>query len=125
MPVAGIFAVVTVGFFGLRHWVNKETAKIRSTLDNCEYVLIEAAPEQLPGLREDFEGRGWRLSEIKPTNDNSELYRFEKVDGLASPLSQLLGFGEKRPKPSGTEPGSHFQMKIKAHGLRRDLNVTA
>jgi len=121
LPVAAIIAVLAAFLYLVRRIVERQAAKISAQLDAYDYVVMEAHPDQLPGLVEDFGADGWRLAGTKPGSADGVLYTFERTDDLAAPLSKALGFGAKAPRLSN-RPNVNFQMKIKAHGLRSEMN---
>ena len=125
LPVAAIIAFLAAFLYLVRRIVERQAAKISAQLDACDYVVIEAAPEQLPAMKTDYEANGWRLAESKPYRGRGVLYTFRRIDGLSATLSELLGFGAKKPRGFVRDSDSDFQMKIKAHGSIRDLDALA
>ena len=123
LPIAGIVAFTAAFLFGVRLLVNRQSAKIALQLDQYDYLIIETHPLQLPHVRSDFERNGWRLHGSKQTMGVGLLSTFVKVSDTSAPLSHLLGFGEK-VAPFSTDRGNvDFQMKIKAHGFKSELNA--
>ena len=121
LPVAAIIALMAAFLYLVRRIVERQTAKISVQLDAYDYVVMEAHPDQLPGLLEDFGADGWRLAGTKPGSAEGVLYTFERTDDLAAPLSKALGFGAKKEPGPANRPDVKFQIKIKAHGLKSEM----
>ena len=118
-----IFALMAAFLYLVRRIVERQAAKISAQLDAYDYVVIEAHPAQLPGLKVDFEAKGWRLAESKRRDTTAMLYRFDAMGSHSSKLSEILGIGRKSPQMSGNYGDIKFPMKIKAHGLKSELNA--
>lgn len=91
-------------------------------MDRCDYVILEAHPDQLPELRREFEQGGWRLDKVNSTKGDGVLYTFVRLTAGSVPLSRLLGIGTERRKVPQKKSAVNFQKKIKAYGLLKDLD---
>ena len=120
--LSGLAAAATVMcavgglLFGLRKLVRKQAAKTRAVLDQSDYVVLEALPEQLPELQRAFERKGWPLSETRPSDARASLFTFRKASAGSAPLSELILGNGRPPASTGT---SFFPIKIKAHGTEK------
>ena len=123
LAIGGAFAGFGAMLYAVRRYVLVQARKIAAILDPCDYVVIEAAPEQIAEVRSDFEKNGWRSESSKPTSGRGILTTFIRTSQQATPLSELLGVGGKTPLASAKKSASDFQMKIKAHGPLSDLRA--
>ena len=121
-PLA-VFAFMAAFLYWIRRIVRRQAVKISAQLDAYDYVVIEAHPAQLSGLKADYEANGWRLAESKRRDAIAMLYRFEATDDRSSKLSKILGIGRKPSRIPANYGDVKFPMKIKAHGLKSELNA--
>ncbi|HEX6219311.1 MAG TPA: hypothetical protein VFZ35_08580 [Sphingomicrobium sp.] len=103
--------------------VNRQRAMVKAHQDSCDYVTFEAYPSDLPFLEADLADHRWKLAQSEPLKAGSFLYRFEKADSHAAPLSKVLDFERSMKRTSGRKDQSHGPIKIKAQGMKRDLNA--
>lgn len=109
--------------FAVRRYVTSQGKKISAVMDACDYVVIEAHPDQAAFLKSDFERNGWPFRSATEAAGPGMLYTFVRSNGASPPLSSLFGVGGQRALLSDGKPGGDFQMKIKAQGPRSDLDA--
>ena len=62
----------------------------------------------------------WRMTEVKPFESGSMLYRFDKVDETSVPYSYVMEDLNKNPRRWNSK---EFQRKVKAMGSSKDDNA--
>lgn len=119
--IAALLGGLIALHFAVRRYVTNEGRKISAVMDACDYVVIEAHPDQAAFLKSDFEKNGWPFRSATEAGPGM-LYTFVRSNGASPPLSRLFGVGGKRALLSDKKSGVGFQMKIKAQGPRSDLD---
>ena len=119
VPVAALGVIL----WFVRRYVKREGAKISGILDACDYVVLEAHPQQGASLKADFEKHSWPFRSEAQTTGLGRLYTFVRRSNASPPLSRLLGVGTGTALLSGKKSEVDFQMKIKAHGPKKDLDA--
>ena len=109
--------------FAVRRYVTSQGKKISAVMDACDYVVIEAHPDQAAFLKSDFERNGWPFRSATDVAGPGMLYTFVRGNGASPPLSRLFGVGGQRALLSDNKSGVDFQLKIKAQGPRSDLDA--
>ncbi|HET6941837.1 MAG TPA: hypothetical protein VFH89_06720 [Sphingomicrobium sp.] len=117
--VGGLIAIQ----FAVRRFVTNQGKKISAVMDSCDYVVIEAHPDHAALLKSEFERNGWPFRSAAEAAGPGTLYTFTRGNGASPPLSRLFGVGGQRALLSDKKSGVDFQMKIKAHGPRSDLDA--
>jgi hypothetical protein len=118
--VAGV-AVLAGVIFGVPRLIAGMSRKLRQRLEPFDYVVFEALPSHLPDMEADLAAQGWRLAHSEAGQAASMLYRFDKRDSLSTPLSEVFDFEKSMPRTANRRDDPDFPIKIKAHGMRKDL----
>ena len=123
LSVSAVVASMAGLLFLIRRFVDRQSKKVASVLDACDYVVVETHPLQMSGLRSSFERNGWRFRRSEASAGAGVLSTFVRTGNGSPTLSQLLGMGHKSALlPSDWTADVDFQMKIKAHGPLSDLD---
>jgi hypothetical protein len=104
--VGGLIAIQ----FAVRRYVTNEGKKISAIVDACDYMVIEAHPDQPFRSAAGAAGPGM-------------LCTFVRGNAGSPTLPRLFGAGGQRALLSDKESAVAFPMEIKAQGPRSDLDA--
>ena len=124
LPVELLIVAALVAIGAGVHFLRRlRSNQTRSRLDDCDYVVFEALPSHLEDIQADLSAQRWRLASSEPGDAPAMMYRFEKLDGLSTSLSEIFDFERSMPRIANRTVDADFLIRIKGHGSNRALNV--